>query len=55
MNFTQNDSITWIIAAILFFFLIRLLVGYLASRKVKTAEDYVLPGGSFHYGYLVRR
>ncbi|HET58898.1 MAG TPA: hypothetical protein ENN32_00820, partial [Chloroflexi bacterium] len=44
MNFTQNDSITWIIAAILFFFLIRLLVGYLASRKVKTADDYVVAG-----------
>lgn len=52
-----------IIGGIVVILLVRLGIGYWASKKVETTNDYVLAGrrlpiwmaGSFHHGNLVRR
>ncbi|MBN2047564.1 MAG: sodium:solute symporter family protein [Anaerolineaceae bacterium] len=44
MQFDNYPHLSWIIIAIVVFFLIRLAVGYYASRKVSTAADYVVAG-----------
>ncbi len=44
MDFANYSRIDIIIGAIIIFFVIRILVGYFASKKVKNAVDYVVAG-----------
>jgi len=44
MDLTGYAYINWIIIVIGLFFIIRLVVGYIASRRVKNAEDYIVVG-----------
>jgi SSS family transporter len=44
MDLSNYPYLHWIIIAVIGFFLIRLAVGYYASRKVNTAADYVVAG-----------
>jgi solute:Na+ symporter, SSS family len=44
MDLSQYKEIHIIIIGIIIFFIIRLIVGYLASRKINTATDYIVAG-----------